>query len=61
MFEDPNGGAGQASTEHQRGVVQLVTQDQTTLKTRRKEDIYFLRLCCRFFNVMISVSTPGEQ
>lgn len=38
MFEDPDGGAGQASTQHQRRVIQLVTQNETTLKTGGEEE-----------------------
>lgn len=42
MLEDPDGGAGQASAQHQRGVVQLVAQDEATLKQNTKVDFSFI-------------------
>lgn len=32
MFEDPNRGARQTSTQHQRRMIQLVAQDEATLQ-----------------------------
>lgn len=37
MFEDPNCGGRQASTQHQRRVIQLITQNKATLKREKKK------------------------
>lgn len=42
MFEDPDGGAGQTGTQHQGRVVQLITQNETTLQKPQKEFSNFL-------------------
>lgn len=48
MFEDPNCGARQASTQHQRRVIQLIAQNETTLK-QEKERIAFKTHIAMFF------------
>lgn len=50
MFEDPNCGARQASTQHQRRVIQLIAQNETTLK-QEKERIVFKTHIAKFFFV----------
>lgn len=41
MFEDPDGRARQTGAQHQRRVVQLITQNETTLKQKKKK-LFFL-------------------
>lgn len=51
MLEDPNCGARQASTQHQRRVIQLIAQNKATLKQekRREKQILFKLMLLSFF------------
>ena len=38
MLEDLDTGAGQTTAENERGVIQLITEDQTTLQTTAEDE-----------------------
>ena len=62
MFEDPNRRAGQAGTQHERCVIQLVAQDKTTLK--KKKQVTNKNRCSFEANVTEFISycfTSGEK
>lgn len=56
MLEDPNCGARQASTQHQRHVIQLITQNKATLKQekRREKQILFKLMLLSFFFIFLT-------
>ena len=52
MFEDPNCGARQTGTQYQRRMIQLVTQNKTTLKQEKKNNEFN-----EFFQVVIFITS----
>lgn len=51
MFEDPDRRAWQTGAQHQRRVVQLITQNETTLEKEQKK-IFFLLPVALIFSFM---------
>lgn len=41
MFEDPDGRARETRAQHQGGVIQLITQNETTLREFKKNTTKF--------------------
>lgn len=44
MFEDPDGRARQTRAQHQGGVIQLITQNETTLREFKKNTKFHIFL-----------------
>lgn len=55
MFEDADGRARQTSTQHQGRVIQLITQNETTLQNHKKKKRFhtFLRLISSYKSQML--------